>query len=153
MPEAVLLSGFQSFLQTNAGSRQEVGGRGRCGFLRKQRVKIVLRLQFRCAVGTAGYMLFEFMTGVICQLPIHMQRDIFSNPFALHNRTPSGETNSKFMWVQPPSAVRRTQSGFSPYLISANCPRNFCVTRKSLFFAVSSVVCKISPTVRNFNPS
>ena len=49
-------------------------------------------------------------------------------------------------------AGRRVQRGCSIYLMSANWPRNFCVARKSVFLAVSSVVCKISPTVRSFNP-
>src|SRR6185312_9322122 len=38
------------------------------------------------------------------------------------------------------------------YRISANAPLSFCVARNKVFFAVSSVVCKISPTVRSFNP-
>ena len=36
--------------------------------------------------------------------------------------------------------------------MSAREPRSFCVARNKVFFAVSSVVFKISPTVLNFNP-
>jgi len=36
--------------------------------------------------------------------------------------------------------------------ISDNVPRSFCVARKSVFLAVSSVVFNISPIVRNFRP-
>ena len=36
--------------------------------------------------------------------------------------------------------------------MSANAPRSFWVARNKVFFAVSSVVFKISPTVRNFSP-
>ncbi len=38
------------------------------------------------------------------------------------------------------------------HLISASVARNFCVARNSVFFAVSSVVFSISPTVLSFRP-
>src|SRR3984885_2552836 len=54
----------------------------------------------------------------------------------------------QLMWRRPPSTVRaRTKApplNPNSYLISARAPRNFCVARKSVFLAVSSVVCKIS---------
>ena len=43
------------------------------------------------------------------------------------------------------------QYGDPLYLISANCPRYPCVARNS-YSSPFSVVCKISPTVLNFNP-
>ncbi len=56
-------------------------------------------------------------------------------------------------FARPASAKRgRTHIKTRPHLISASAPRNFCVARKRVFLAVSSVVCKISPTVRSFNP-
>ena len=89
------------------------------------------------------------MAGVIGQLAINLKHDIFSNPFTFHNC----HLLHLRSWarIRPlgskPRALRP-----NTYRISASAPRNFCVARKSVFLAVSSVVCKISPTVRNFSP-
>ena len=44
----------------------------------------LLCFQFGRAVGAALHVLLQFMAGVVGQLAINMQRDIFSYPFALH---------------------------------------------------------------------
>ena len=116
-------------------------------------MKLLLSLQFGGAVGAAGDVLLQFMAGVIGQLAINLKHDIFSNPFTLHSCTfdcrgfaPHARDEAVKVWPRSPNIAR------TAYLISASAPRNFCVARKSVFLAVSSVVCKISPTVRNFNP-
>ena len=73
------------------------------------------------------------------RLPIHTS---YSHP---HQSRPNHVGTGALS--RPPDAVQPLL-----YLISASAPRNFCVARKRVFFAVSSVVCRISPTVRNFIP-
>ena len=46
----------------------------------------------------------------------------------------------------------KTESKVHAHRISASALRSFCVARNNVFFAVSSVVFSISPTVRNFSP-
>src|SRR6266852_7252798 len=85
MPEAALLSRLQRFLKPHARGRQQVRRRLGRVLLRQQSVELLLCFQFRRAVGAALHMLFQFMTSVISQLAINMQRDVFSHPFALHS--------------------------------------------------------------------
>src|SRR5271169_3426912 len=113
-------------------------------------MELLLRFQFGSAVAAASHMLLQFMTGVIGQLAINMQRDVLSYPFAFHSNPVSRFLRLQSFKVLETLKHRNVETSF--HLISANCPRNFCVARNRVFFAVSSVVCKISPTVRSFNP-
>ena len=86
-PDAALFGGLQRFLQAHARGRHQVRRRIFGPILRQQRMKILLGLQFRCAVGAARHVLLQFMTGVIRQLAINLKHDILSNPFTFHNCT------------------------------------------------------------------
>ncbi len=96
MPEMALLGGFQRFLQPHARSRQQIGRRLSRRSLRQQRVKLLLRLQFSGAIRAAFHMLLQFMPGIIRQLAINMQRNIFPHPFAFHSNPVSRFQVSKF---------------------------------------------------------
>jgi len=56
--------------------------------LSEQRVKLLLRFQFGCAVAAAGHVLLQFVAGVVRQLAVNLEHDIFSNPFTLHKLLP-----------------------------------------------------------------
>ena len=129
----------------------------RRAILRQQRVKLLLRLQFSRAVRAAGHMLLQFMAGIIRQFAINLKHDIFSNPFTFHNpaslvTTTNQVATGAFARLGTGKARPTSSPDPSPHRISASAPRNFCVARNKVFFAVSSVVCKISPTVRSFSP-
>ncbi len=81
---AALLRRLQPFLQPHARRRQQIRRRILGAILREQRVKILLSLQFDRAVGAAGYVLLQFVAGVIGQLAINVKHHILSNPFTLH---------------------------------------------------------------------
>src|SRR5579864_9451320 len=128
-------------------------------------MKRLLRLELGCAVGAARHMLLQLVAGIVCQLAVNVEHDILSYPFALHIlflclgvipkdprvlcRPPAlaGGSRSERGRVLACSRVSK-----SLHFMSASAPRSFCVARNSVFLAVSSVVCKISPTVRSFNP-
>ena len=97
-------------------------------------VELAVGFQLGRAVGAARDVLFQFVTSVVRQLVVDMQQNIFLYPFAFHWFTPG---LGRFVVL---------------HRMSASEPRNFWVARNKVFFAVSSVVFKISPTVRNFNP-
>ncbi len=86
-PDAALLGRLQRFLQSHARSRNQVGRGIARAILRQQRVKLLLRLQFGCAVSAAGHVLLQFVTGVIRQLAINLKHDILSHPFTFHRST------------------------------------------------------------------
>ncbi len=87
LTERALLSRLQPLLQAHARGRDQIGRGIRRAILRQQRVKLLLRLQFGCAIGAAGHMLLQFMAGVIGQFAINLKHDIFSNPFTFHRCT------------------------------------------------------------------
>ena len=97
--EAALLGRLQRFLQAHARRRHQIRRRLCRAILREQRVKLLLGLQFGCAVGAAGHVLLQFMAGIIGQLAINLEHDIFSNPFTLHKFT---LRPAEPMWGQPP---------------------------------------------------
>src|SRR6202451_1177132 len=103
-------------------------------------MKLLLQLQFGRAIRAADHVLLQFVTGVIRQLAINLKHDIFSYPFTFHRCT---------FIVHEPCGIAAWAAPLRTYLhlISAKAPRNFCVARNKVFLAVSSVVCKISPTV------
>ena len=119
-------------------------------------MKLAGRLQLRRAGGAARQVLLQFVTGVVGQLVIDMQQNILLDPFALHSFTPSQSCGTDpVMSVRPLKHLRLDAVSAShnvSHRMSARAPRSFCVARKNVFFAVSSVVFRISPTVRNFNP-
>jgi hypothetical protein len=51
-------------------------------------MKILLRLQFGCAIGAARHVLLEFVAGVIEQLAVNVKHDILLDPFTLHKLPP-----------------------------------------------------------------
>ena len=108
-------------------------------------MELARRLQLGRAIRAARHVLLQFVTSIVGQFVVDVQQNIFFNPFAFHNCTPSGE-------ILP--LLDRTGETPAPTLhrMSASAPRNFWVARNKVFLAVSSVVFNISPTVRNFSP-
>ena len=47
-------------------------------------MKILLCLQFGRAIGAAGYMLLQFIAGIVGQLAVNVKHDILFDPFTLH---------------------------------------------------------------------
>jgi hypothetical protein len=90
VPPSTLLGCFERFLQSHSRRSQQIGRRIFDPILREQVMETLLRSQLQCAIGAAGYVLFEFMAGIVGQLAINMQHNILSNPFTLHNFTFSG---------------------------------------------------------------
>ena len=103
-------------------------------------MKFPVCLQFRRAICATRHVLLQFITGIICQLVINVEQKILLDPFTFHT----------VAFLQLSSQPK--PKDLALYRISANAPLSFCVARNKVFFAVSSVVCKISPTVRSFNP-
>ena len=82
-------------------------------------------------------MLLDLVASVVFDLVVDIEQNVLPHPITFHVRIPSG---LKF------------KIKFKTHRISASDARNFCVARNNVFFAVSSVVFSISPTVRNFSP-
>src|SRR5208283_230634 len=85
LPESALLGRFERFLQAHARSRQQVRRRLSRAIQGEQLVKLLLRLEFSGAVGTALHVLLQFMTSIVGQFAINMKSNIFSYPFAFHS--------------------------------------------------------------------
>src|SRR4051812_25215891 len=105
-------------------------------------MEVLLGLQFGRAIGAPGHVLLELMPSVIRQLAVNVKHDIFANPFTLHSSPSANDSTGG-----APCLANFCETWDSHHLMSARAPRSFCVARKSVFLAVSSVVCKISPTV------
>ena len=134
VPSAILLSGLQRLLQAHARRGQKARRR----LFHRQHVHLLLefllRRQFGRAVLAAPDVLLQLVPRVVSQLVVQIKRRVLLYPFAIHD---------DYLLLLPSARSYRT-------LFRA--ARSFWVPRNNVFFAVSSVVFKISPMVRSFKP-
>ena len=122
MPKPALLSRFQPFLQPHARSRNQIGRRLLDRQLGEHGVKLACRLELSSAVRAPRQMLFEFITRVIGQLVVDVQQNVFFNPLAFHNHTPSGETLISYPPARPAISESHETKYSSPFLPSYATP-------------------------------
>jgi len=133
-------------LQSGLGKARLPGiGKSRCG----TGVSLSAPPRTRCSVPRVAPVRNEHRQVVRCKC----EAECFLVPIRISSLHPLGG-EFRFPCCPMGSLDGRDVGGCINLLhrMSAKAPRNFWVARNKVFLAVSSVVFKISPTVRNFSP-